>query len=253
MNGTRGVNMQPFNSGKKVFFLYPPQEFARNVIMPLFDDGFEIYKLNSSEKVLSLLARFPDSVLFINNDYPYEDFDITDFNDNFLKKSEFENLSVFSFFREKVSYGDKIRDYISIEREDQEVYQDIKKILLESDAHGKREYVRYGNYDEILSTITFQSNGQEYIADLHDISPKALSFSAVRDMNDLIGLPFHDMKLKVGTYEIVTAGRIDSGRTVSGKKIYIAVFDLDDKMRSEVFNFIFTSLEKGLDDLLKEL
>jgi len=245
--------MQPFNSGKKVFFLYPPQDFSKNIIMKLFKDGFETYKVNNSAKMIPLMEIFPDSILFINTDYPYTDFDITDFNDRVLKENQFENLLVYSFFKEKVNYGDKIKDYISIDRDDDEVYKDIISILKETQAHGKREFVRFGSYNEILSTVTFNSNGQEYIADLHDISPKALSFSAVRDMNDLIGLPFSNMRLKVGAFEILTSGKIDSGRTISDKKIYIAVFDTEERMREDIFNFIFTSLEKGLDEQLKDL
>ncbi|MDA3957542.1 hypothetical protein [Oceanispirochaeta sp.] len=245
--------MQAFNSGKKVFFLYPPQNFFKTIIKRIFKDGFEIYKLNSTENLLPLLQKFPDSVLFINTDYPYKDFNFTSFNDLDLHKKEYENLMVYSFFMEKVSYGDKILDYISLDRSDEEVYTDIYKILTEAQSHGKREFVRYGNYNEILSSILFNCNSDTYSTNMHDISPKALSFSTDEDLDKLVGSSFSNMRLKVGAYEINVKGVIGSSRMIADKKLYIANFETDEDKKEEIFDFIFTSLEKGMDEIIQSL
>lgn len=245
--------MQTFDLGKKVFFLYPPHDFSKNVITKLFKEGFEIYKLNTTVSLFKILAAYPDSILFVNTDYPYENMSFTEFNDQILKQEEYKDLMVYAFFNESVSFGDKVLDYIALNRSDTEVFSDLNRILTDGKAHGKREYVRYGNFDDILSTISFTIEDTEYSEGMHDISPKALSFSSPQDLEYLVGENFTNMKLKVGVYEIIVHGKIEMSRVIGGKKIYIAVFDLDESEKENIFNFIFTSLEKGMDEILQKM
>ncbi|MBF9017652.1 MULTISPECIES: hypothetical protein [unclassified Oceanispirochaeta] len=245
--------MQSFDLGKKVFFLYPPHDFSKNIITGLFREGFEIYKLNSTVSLLKILSAYPDSILVINTDYPYEDDGFSTFTDKILKQEEFKNLMVYTIFNESVSFADKVRDYIALNRPDEEVYSDLNRILTEGNAHGKREYVRYGNFDKYLSTISFTVEGNDYSEGMHDISPKALSFSSDKDMEHLVGKSFSDMKLKVGVYEITVHGKVELSRMIGGKKIYIAVFDLDESEKDNIFNFIFTSLEMGMDEIIQKM
>ncbi len=245
--------MQTFDLGKKVFFLYPPQDFSKTVINRLFAEGYEIYKLNSTDALVSLMHKFPDSVLFINTDYPYKSFDFDGFCNTTLKEQELSRLLVYTVFSEKVSFADTIKDYIAINRPEEEIYSDLSSILKDSGAHGKREYVRYGCIDDVLSTISFFCEGAGYTASMHDISPKALSFSSEDDLESLVGKDFSEMELSVGAYNITVQGRIEVSRMMGGKKIYIAVFDLDDASKGEVFDFIFTSLEKSMDETIQKI
>lgn len=250
---SKGVYMQTFDFGKKVFFLYPPHDFSKNVITSLFREGFEIYKLNSTDSLIKILSLYPDSILFINTDYPYKDINFIEFNDRILKQAEFKDLMVYTIFNESVSFGDKYLDYIALNRADEEIFSDINKILSDGKAHGKREYVRYGNFKDILSTITFSVGESKYSEGMHDISPKALSFSSENDMEHLVGKSFTNMELKVGVYKIIVHGKIEMSRMIAGKKIYIAVFDLDETEKENIFNFIFTSLEKGMDEISQKI
>jgi hypothetical protein len=88
---------------------------------------------------------------------------------------------------------------------------------------------------------------------MHDISPKALSFSSDDDLDRLIESSFSDMRLKVGVYEITVVGRIVTSRMIGDKKIYIAEFEADESKKDEIFDFIFTSLEKGMDEIIHSL
>lgn len=245
--------MQTFDLGKKVFFLYPPHEFSKNIITKLFRKGYEIYKLNATDTLETLLRTYPDAILFINTDYPYENMSFTEFNDNFLHREEFRDILVCSIFNESVSYGDKVRDYIALNRSDDEILDDLDRVLRDGKAHGKREYVRYGNFDEYLSTISFTVEGTDYSLGMHDISPKALSFSSEEDLEILVGKDFSNMKLRVGVYEIMVHGRIELSRMIGDKKIYIAVFSLNEDEKEEIFNFIFTSLEMGMDSIIQNI
>jgi len=247
--------MTQFNLGKKVFFLYPPVDFSKSILNRLFEDGYEIYKLNSTENIVLLLREFPDSILFINSDYPYEDFDLQQFNDQILHQEDFSDLTTYAFFSQSVTYGDMVKDYVSLEQPAEELYQNIRGILEEAQAHGKREHVRFGSYSEVISTFPFTSEGQRYEVNLHDISPRALSFSSGDDLKNLVGNDLSDMNLKVGAYEITVSGKLDSSREIGGKELYIVTFDPEKYMeyRELLYNFIFTSLERKMDGIIRDL
>ena len=245
--------MQTFNNGRKVFFLYPPRDFSTGILSRLFREGFEIYSISAPEKLIPLLEEFPDSLLFINSDYPYADFSLQNFCDRDLKAESLKDVGVYTFFSEGVSFAEGIRDYIALDRDEDEVLTQLREILEKEEAHGKREFVRFGNYETVLSTLSFSCEGESLSADMHDISPKALSFSSSRDMTELIGKTLSGIGLRVGAYEITVSGVLDSNRSIGGKDIYIVMFNEDDAMKTEIFNFIFTSLEKGMDELISKL
>ncbi|MDC7232416.1 MAG: hypothetical protein PQJ58_04240 [Spirochaetales bacterium] len=245
--------MQTFDPGKKVFFLYPPHDFSKNIISRLFKAGFEIYILNRTDALLPVLSANPDSILVINTDYPYENMDFNDLNSRILNQAEFAAVKLYTIFHESVGFGEKVIDYIALNRNDDEVFNDLHRLLTEAGAHGKREYVRYGDFNGYLSTISFEVEGEVYSEGMHDISPKALSFSSEKDLEHLVSKDFSNMKLKVGVYEITVQGKIELSRTIGGKKIYIAVFSLNEEEKENIFNFIFTSLEKGMDDFIQNI
>lgn len=244
--------MNQFNLGKKIFFLYPPVDFSRKFLRKQFENGYEIYSLNNTEKLESLLETFPDSVLFMNSDYPYENYDIQKFINTTLKLEAYKELQVYSFFSESVSYGEMIKDYISLDQPDEKISEVLDQILRESEAHGKREHVRFGSYNEIISQFSFSAGGKEYKANLHDISPKALSLSSESVLDDFIDQPLNDIHLTVGAYNIQISGVLSQKREIGGKILFIATFD-GIQYETELFNFIYTSLEKKMDEIVQSL
>ncbi len=245
--------MQTFNNGRKIFFLYPPREFSMTVLSRLFREGYEIYAISAEDKLIPLFREFPDALLFINTDYPYSSFNLQNFCDNQLKAESLENVGIYTFFSEGVSFAEGIRDYISLDRDESEVLEQLREILEKETAHGKREFVRFGSYEEVLSAIEFSCEGEKLNADMHDISPKALSFSSSQEMSLCVGKKLMEISLRVGAYSIEVSGTLDSMRTIAGKDIYIVMFEGDAAKKDEIFNFIFTSLEKKMDELISKL
>ena len=245
--------MQTFNNGRKIFFLYPPREFSITVLSRLFREGYEIYAINTVDKLIPLFKSFPDALIFINTDYPYTDFDLQTFCDKELKDESLEDVAVYTFFTEGVSFAENIRDYISLDRDESEILEQLREILEKEEAHGKREFVRFGSYNEVLSTIGFTCGEDKLSAEMHDISPKALSFSSSKDMSGYIKKNLTDIGLSVGAYEIKVSGILESSRTIAGKEINIVMFEGDAAKKDEIFNFIFTSLEKKMDELISDL
>lgn len=244
--------MSQFNLGKKIFFLYPPVDFSRKSLREQFEKGYEIYTLNSTEKLEILLETFPDSVLFINSDYPYEDYNIKKFIDQTLKLDTYKDLQVFSFFSEGVSYGEMIKDYITLDQSEQNLSEALGKILHESDAHGKREHVRFGSYSEIISEFSFKAGGKDHKANLHDISPRALSMSSESVLDDYLDQTLQDIHLTVGAYNIKVRGVLSQKREIGGKVLFIVNF-VGEQFEKELFNFIYTSLEKKMDEIVHSL
>ena len=244
--------MSHFDPGKKIFFLYPQVEFSRNILRKLYESGFEIYQLRNTENLIPLMRAYSDSLLFVNSDYPYENFDFEDFNNTVLKQDDFRDLMVYSFFTEKVTYGDRVKDYISLSQDDKTLFSSLKKILEQAGAHGKREYVRFGSYSESITPFSFICSGREYKASLHDISPRAISLSSQEDLSPLMGQLISKIILTVGAYRIGLSGLLSQKREISGKVLYIVIFGGDD-YQEELFNFIYTSLEKKMDELIENL
>ncbi len=244
--------MSQFDMGKKIFFLYPPIDFAKKTLRKLYEEGYEIYKIHNTEKLKPLLTSFPDALLFINTDYRNEDFNLNDFINNDLKDLSLVNLKVFAFFQQSVTFSDMFQDYVSLDQNDEELFSQLKDLLKDQECHGKREYVRFGSYREILCRFPFQCENQKLEGALHDISPKAISFSCESDLEPFIDKNVSDLELSVGAYRIKVSGILSQKREFEGKPLYIARF-ISQEYEEVLFNFIFTSLEKKMDEFIQNL
>ena len=244
--------MSQFDFGKKIFFLYPPVEFSNTILRKLFEEGYELYKLNSTKNLFPLLKTYPDSLLFLNSDYPYEDFDLTAFYSRLKEDQNLQTLQVYAFFFEGVTFGEQIKDYISLDQPEDDLTGQFRTILSHEEAHGKRANVRFGSYSETICRFSFHCGGSMIEADLLDISPQALSFSAETDLKPFLKQPLSNVHLTVGAFTIDVSGTLSQKRQIGGKTIYIATFDGTEYQR-DLFNFIFTSLEKRMDEIIHSL
>ncbi len=245
--------MEILDGGRKVLFLYPPHSFSKSVIKPLFLQGYEAYKIGSTEKLLSLLQRFPDVLLFINTDYPYsKEFDLPVFLSS-LTEELFPALRVYALFQESLHIASPFRDFIDMGASPDEQLERILKILVTEKAKGRREFIRYGSKDTILCPVRFFCQKVSYQGYMHDIGPKSLSFSSDQDLTSLVDKPFEDMTMTVGAYTIALDGKITAARTEEQKVIYVGDFHLEKDQEKDVKNFIFTSLEKSMDDFIRTL
>lgn len=56
------------NEGKRVFFVYPHSVFQENLIQKLVDMEYEIYLVKDHSYLHSIVATYPDAIIFLNID-----------------------------------------------------------------------------------------------------------------------------------------------------------------------------------------
>ncbi len=136
--------------GKKVFFLYPPT-IIKEIIREVVRQEYEAYILESHAAALRILAKYKDSILFINID-------------EVLKEEEWEKyvaellanpatagtrIGILTYFKKERELMERYLinigvqcGFIRIKMSPEECQQIILKTLAVNEARGRRRYVR---------------------------------------------------------------------------------------------------------------
>ncbi|MGL4985812.1 MAG: hypothetical protein ACRC5H_01580 [Treponemataceae bacterium] len=169
--------------GKKIFFIYPPQNFVDKVVPSLLEDEFEIYFIDNYRYAKNILRLHPNSICFIYIDVimqPESWF-------NFL--SSFQNDEILSTIFLGILSSKRhveVREYfllnaiipagfVIINQNMDAVTEQIKKIVIINGAKGRRKFVRAQCDDDLLVSIDCDINNQLHSFPIHDISSIGLS------------------------------------------------------------------------------
>lgn len=226
----------------------------------IFQAEYEVYLLHDHEKARGLLAKFPDSILFVNIDERVRDVDwfhyvralmdepatasvkvgILSYNeDPKLARRFLLELSVpCGFIKLKIGLAESARILLSV--------------LEANEAKGKRRHVRALIPDGTSVTFNFKTERRLISGRIRDISLAGMAcyFDDPLELPNGSRLDDLQLNLRGGIARVV--GRVAGSRRTEEGLLYVILFELPDlgETRRRLHTFIYNTLQSQMDRML---
>jgi hypothetical protein len=249
--------MEEFD-GKKIFILYPHSVIQDELLDILIMAGFEAYVIHDHKRAAKLLAKFPDSIMFINIDEGMSEPEWEAYVRGIQESPMTKNcrLGILSYNTDQKLMEKYLMQlsvpcgYIQLKLGIKESTQIMLAALEANEARGRRKFIRISCEDEMAATVNFKGPAGPCHGKLLDISASGISARFDR-LGDLpLKTMIREMQLNLrGSLALIDAVLMLKRQ----ENLYIFVFETA-KMKPEhklaVFRFIKYKLQHYIDNLV---
>jgi len=244
-------------AGKKIFILYPHSVIRDELLDLLIVGGFEAYVLHDHKRALKLLAKFPDSIMFINIDEGMTEAEwevyIRDLQENPLTKNC--RLGILSYNTDQKLMEKYLMDlavpcgYVQLKLGIKESTRIMLNALEANEARGRRKYIRAFCEEEPLATVNVKGTNGLYYGKLLDVSATGIAarfdkFEALPPKSVIRGMQLNLRGALVLTDAILMGKR--------NENVYIFLFDvtrMNPDHKLSIFRFVKYTLQHYIDGL----
>ena len=169
--------------GKKTFLLYPHSVVRDDMLDLLVMAGFETYTLLDEVKAKKLLAKFPDSIMFVNIDEGMKEPQWEAYLKNIITDPKTKNsrIGIMSYNQDKELMKKYLMElalpcgYVQLKLGLQQSTEIILKALEANEARGRRNAIRADCQNDISATINYKNKSDFYHGKILDISSVGLA------------------------------------------------------------------------------
>lgn len=245
---------------RRVFFLYPHSVFQEHLLDILVQGEFEVAIVNDHSRIHALLARFPNSILFINVEHRLQDTSWEKFIANIFENetTRHTRIGVLAYNPDPELTRKYIVDIgiqcgvVTLKLGIKESAAILLKTLAVNDARGRRKYVR-AKCPSGKGSLNIRLNLEEIKGQILDIS--SAGFAAVLDTTIDKETECDDVQLNLWGTRLQISCRCYGSRTIdSGEVVYIFLFEpaLYGVNRSKVHQFIKRIIQSETDNLIRK-
>jgi hypothetical protein len=250
--------MESNSPGKKIFFLYPHSVIHDELMDQLIMSGFEAYTIRDHKRARALLARFPDSIMFINIDEGLKEKEweayIRELQEN--EQTKGCRLGILSYNTDRDLMQKYLMDmsvpcgYIQLKLGIQESTRIILSALNVNEARGKRRYIRASCVDEPNATMNYKSEEGTYYGKLLDISSAGIAVKIGHFGDYPPNSLFRNVQLRLRG-SLVMLNAILMGKRRDDRDVWIFLFDphMSPENRLTIHHFIKQYLQRYIDQL----
>ena len=248
--------------GRKVFFLYPHSVIQEDLVEHIVQNEFEVYLVNNHTKMIDILKKYPDSILFINIDarlkeHEWEQYVRRIMNDpatgdiqiGIMTYNEDKELAKKYLMDIMVSGG-----YIQLKLGLKESTKIILKTLIANEARGKRRFVRAACPTNIVNEFNVGIREKMYSGYIKDISSAGMACYFYESLDLSPKTPLERMQLKLKRRIVMVNGIIAGKRQDKDGIVYVILFTqyVSTDAKQKITNFVHKTLQADMDRLLGE-
>ena len=244
--------------GKKVFILHPHSVIKNEMLDLLISAGFEAYILHDHKRALKLLAKFPDSIMFINIDEGMSEKEWEAYIRGIQESpdTKLSQLGIFSYNTDQALMQKYLMDmnvpcgYIQLKLGIKESTKIVLGVLEANEARGKRKFIRAFCEEDHNATVNVKGASGFYRGAILDISAAGIA-AKFDKFDDLpVNSKIREMQLKLRG-SLVLTDAIVMGRREK-EHIWIFLFDvprMDPDHKIIIHRFIKNNLQHYMDNL----
>jgi hypothetical protein len=218
--------------GKKIFLLYPHSVIRDDVLDFLIMAGYETYTLSDDKRARRIIAKFPDSIMFVNIDEGMKEKEW----ETYIKiiqedpQTSRTRLGIMSYNQDRDLMQKYLMDLavpcgsIQLKLGLQESTKILLKALEANEARGRRQCIRAACDDDINASVNFRMDKDVFRGKILDISSSGIAakFDKSSEMHNGTVLNEVQLKLRGG---LVMTKMIFMGLRRDDKRIFILLFD----------------------------
>ena len=251
------MQQQPNASGKKVFLLYPHSVIRDDMLDLLIMAGFETYTLVDEKKAQKILAKFPDSIMFINIDEGLKEQDWENYIREIMSSPMTKNnrLGIMSYNQDQDLMKKYLMEiglhcgYIQLKLGLQESTRIILSALVANEAQGRRCSIRAACEDDINASINYRVDADVYRGKILDISASGLAAKFDKPPRMEANSVVLDAQLKLRGGLIMT-NLVFMGSRRDDKRVQILLFNnLTSDQKLTIHRYIKQCLQRYINGL----
>ncbi|MDR0443342.1 MAG: PilZ domain-containing protein [Treponema sp.] len=254
-----GENAPSEIQGKKTFFLYPTASVENQIVTELVQQEFEVYVAKDHARLLRALKKYTDSIVFINIDEGMAEPEWEKWIRGMMTALPNVTVGIFSGSNKEELQHKYLNDvhvqggFNSLKVDMSKSIAKVLETLKNTDAKGRRKYIRANTEREANATINLPMNGDFVNGTVKDISVVGISCAFDHDpdlkKNELI----KDIQLRLQTMLLKVEAIVFGSRMDNADKIYVLLFSqrIDPEVRTKIRKYIQHSLQHKMDSELK--
>jgi hypothetical protein len=243
-------------SGRKIFFLYPTGSVQNQIITELTQQEYEVYAIKDHARLTRALKKYKDSIIYINIDDGMAKQDWEKWISGILGTHPELKIGIFSSNADeelKDKFINKLNvscGFLSLKHDMSKTIGTILDILKNTDAKGRRKYIRASTERETTATLNMPYNGEFINGVIKDISVVGISCTFDRDMDLKKNTLFKDIQIKLQSMLIKAEAVVFGSRMSENEKIYVLLFTqrVDPDVRVKIRKYIQMNLQNKMDN-----
>ena len=254
--------MQMENSalGKKIFFVYPPQVLTE-VVDELAKQEFEVYLARDHDKLRRCVAKFPDSILFVNLDDGMSEADWRVYIQALRTKSPTIGIGIVTLndnaeLREFYLMNAQIQcGFIILKVGAAKTAEILAKTLEANEARGRRKFVR-AVCAPGMGQCAANDEGVSIRAELTDLSSAGMAIRIEGGGSLKVGTVLRDMSLTIKGQRVLVSGVVVAKRADGSGPDPVSVImfspgSMDQARRDKLKTLVFRVNQAAMDIILE--
>jgi hypothetical protein len=244
-------------SGKKIFFLYPATLAQNEVMEELIQEEYEVYAIRDEEKLRKILAKYPESVVFVNiaeklSEEQWEAWIRGIMSDPATSKTAIGILTPGLSEALRHIYVEVIKvqcGYIQVRTDSRTLIKQVLAALKGANAKGLRKHIRVTPDNDAASAINLPLNGEYLKGTIKDISTMGLSCVFDKDPGLEKNSLCQDVQIKLQSMLLKIEGIVFGFRLDGDTKIYVIIFTqrTDPSVRTKIRIYVHNVMQARLD------
>jgi hypothetical protein len=216
--------------GKKIFFVYPTASVQNQVIAELTQHEYEVYISKKHVRLLHVLKKYPDSIVFINIDEEASEEEWGKWIETIKVSLPGVRIGIFSFITDKEKQEKYLKNpqvscgYTPLKLDMSKAVVKILDILEIINAKGRRKYLRATTEREITATLNLPLHGEIINGTIKDISVVGISCVFNSDPEFSKNALLKDIQIRLQTMLIKAEAVVFGSRVDAGQTIYVLIF-----------------------------
>ena len=251
--------------GRKVFFISPSYVIDKYLIEKLRQNEYEAYILRDIKKVKGLLAKFPDSMCFINIDEGFSYSAWFNFMKSFQLSQELSSIYL-GILSNSATWEDKDKFLMNIKLpggfnqfdKTETFLNDFMKILDLNGAKGRRKYLRLDTRGLNDVSGYMNSEGKLYAVNIKDLSSAGFAITYRQELMSLFqkNTLIRDMSLSVGRKTMICSCIVFNTQVNSdGSAMSVLMLTNENPEETKIYirNFIFEKYGRQMESIMENV
>jgi hypothetical protein len=250
--------MEPNDLGKKIFFLYPPQVLTE-VLEELARLEFEVYLARDHERLRRALAKYPDSILFMDIDERLGDAGWESYARSMRSELPGVGLGVVTLNDDAKQRELYLMDlqvqcgFVVLKLGAAKTSEILAKTLEANEARGRRKYVR-ATCGPGVGQCNVEIDGLTLRADLTDLSSVGMALRFEGEPSLRVGSVLKDLAISVKGQRLMASGVVVAKRVGPEGPVHVAMFtpaSIDEMRRDKLKTLVFKINQASMDRVLE--
>ena len=244
------------DTGREVFFLYPPSVLQDQLVQIVVRAEYELYLLKDHRVVRSVLANYPNAILFVNIDEKITDSTWEEFINGVMsdERTASVRIGILSYNNDPELAKRYLIDlsvpcgFIQLKLGLKESARILLTVLEANEARGKRRYVRAPIPEKSKVTFNIKVGRDLVKGRIRDISVAGMACTFDHGNPIAQSGTIDDLQLNLRGVHIRVGGRFAGSRKTDEGVVYVVLFDaLDSETRGKLHAFIHATLQARME------